>query len=108
MQATPFGASPHYRDYVGINAAIYEAVAITAKAGKVTEKTLRLARAPKAAEAVKKGLTKAKQFAGEIISETAKQAKEIEQIEALQSQSKHKSPPLFPPSALREHDTSED
>ena len=85
-----------------INAAIYEAVAIT---GKVTEKGLRLARAPKLAGAVKKGLTKATQFAGEIISETAKQVKEIEQIESL---TKKKSPPLFPPSALRVHDTSED
>lgn len=87
-----------------INAAIYEAVAIT---GKVTEKGLRLARAPKLAGAIKKGLTKATQFAKEIVSETEKQVKGIEKIEALQHQ-KPKSPPLFPPSALRLHDTSED
>jgi hypothetical protein len=85
-----------------INAAIYEAVAIT---GKVTEKALRLARAPKMAEAVKKGLTKATQFAKEIMTETQKEIKQVEQIQAL---TKHKSPPLFPPSNLREHDTSED
>lgn len=85
-----------------INAAIYEAVAITEK---VTERALRLARAPKMAEAVKKGLTKATQFAKEIMTETQKEIKQVEQIQAL---TKHKSPPLFPPSNLREHDTSED
>jgi len=83
-----------------INAAIYEAVAIT-------EKGLKAVKAPRAASAFRKGITQATQFAREIASETEKQVKGIEKIEALQHQ-KPKSPPLFPPSALRLHDTSED
>ena len=70
-----------------INAAFFEAIAIS-------EKTLRLLRAPKAAEATKKGLTKAKEFVEEIMAGTQKQIKEVEQFAA--KPSKHEMPPLPP------------